>query len=199
MKSKKQKLQALKRKFTVTVFGSSSPDTPTDLLKLCHQFGVECARNNWAVKNGGGMFPSVMGGITNGILETGGIIKGIIFKNFMYRVHKKIQKLTITPNITKRKTLLLQTDCVVVFPGGIGTLDELFHVLAAKQAGLSNIPVIIFNFKGYYTGLMQWFEKSATNEITKKLSKFCYLYTTTSECLNKLKLIEKDLKVWIRH
>ena len=49
----------------------------------------------------------------------------------------------------------------IVFPGGYGTLDELFEALTLIQTGkVSNFPVILFG-KSYWQGLVDWLRHTA--------------------------------------
>ena len=53
---------------------------------------------------------------------------------------------------------------LVVFPGGFGTMDEMFETLTLVQTKVLNkIPIIVLD-KKFYTGLMNWIEKDMINE-----------------------------------
>ena len=53
---------------------------------------------------------------------------------------------------------------VIVFPGGLGTLDELSEVLTLVQTGKINMIPIIFVGKEFWGGLVEWFKKSLADE-----------------------------------
>jgi len=51
----------------------------------------------------------------------------------------------------------------IVFPGGYGTLDELFEALTLIQTGkVSNFPVILFG-KSYWQGMVDWLTQTAVS------------------------------------
>ncbi|WP_258866254.1 LOG family protein [Brachyspira pilosicoli] len=64
-----------------------------------------------------------------------------------------------------RKVMFVKyAKALVVFPGGFGTMDEMFETLTLVQTKVLNkIPIIVFD-KKFYTGLMNWIEKDMINE-----------------------------------
>jgi len=59
-----------------------------------------------------------------------------------------------------RKAALLSARAFVVFPGGLGTLDELFEVLAAMQTGkLTRVPLILYD-SAFWRGLLDWLRET---------------------------------------
>ena len=56
-----------------------------------------------------------------------------------------------------RKTMLIKyAQAFVIFPGGFGTMDELFEALTLIQTGkIKNFPVILFGVS-YWKGLLDW-------------------------------------------
>jgi len=61
-----------------------------------------------------------------------------------------------------RKTMFIKYALgFVIFPGGYGTLDELFEALALIQTGkISQFPVVLYG-SSYWGGLCAWLEQSA--------------------------------------
>jgi uncharacterized protein (TIGR00730 family) len=49
--------------------------------------------------------------------------------------------------------MIRASDAFIAVPGGTGTLDELFEVLAMKQTGRLKAPVVLFNVNGYWDAL----------------------------------------------
>jgi uncharacterized protein (TIGR00730 family) len=64
-----------------------------------------------------------------------------------------------------RKTMFVKyAQAFVIFPGGFGTMDELFEALTLIQTGkVSNFPVILFG-SGYWSGLMSWLRETMLAE-----------------------------------
>ena len=57
----------------------------------------------------------------------------------------------------KRKIYDL-ADIFVVFPGGLGTLDEIFEILTWKHLNIVDKPILFFNYKGFFNGLFKLIE-----------------------------------------
>ena len=64
-----------------------------------------------------------------------------------------------------RKTMFVKyATAFIVFPGGYGTLDELFEALTLIQTGkVRNFPVILFG-KEYWSGLVDWLARTVAQE-----------------------------------
>jgi uncharacterized protein (TIGR00730 family) len=61
-----------------------------------------------------------------------------------------------------RKTMFVKyAEAFCIFPGGFGTLDELFEALTLIQTGkVRHFPVVLFG-KSYWSGLIGWMKKTA--------------------------------------
>ena len=58
-------------------------------------------------------------------------------------------------NLSDRKDIMLErSNILVALPGGIGTLDEIFHVMAAATIGYHSKRVVFYNVNGYWDGLL---------------------------------------------
>src|SRR5207245_7405343 len=64
-----------------------------------------------------------------------------------------------------RKTMFVKySTAFIVFPGGYGTMDELFEALTLIQTGkVSNFPVILFGAQ-YWAGLVDWLRERVAGE-----------------------------------
>ena len=58
-------------------------------------------------------------------------------------------------NLSDRKDLMLaQSDVLIALPGGIGTLDEVFTVMANTVIGIRHQPVVFYNVDGCWDALL---------------------------------------------
>ena len=63
-----------------------------------------------------------------------------------------------------RKTMFIKySKAFVIFPGGFGTLDEVFEALTLIQTGKIIVPVILFG-RHYWAGLIRWLQSRVLGE-----------------------------------
>jgi predicted Rossmann-fold nucleotide-binding protein len=55
--------------------------------------------------------------------------------------------------------MLQESDVMVALPGGIGTLDEVFHVMAACSIGYHQKKVIFYNVEGFWNDLLAFLNR----------------------------------------
>ncbi len=102
-----------------------------------------------------------MGVIIDTMISNGARVEGII-PGFMKELefhHPGLKNIEIVPTMSERKDKLRNdTDAVVAFPGGMGTLEELMETFTLRRLGLYSGEVIIFNQDGFYDPLFLLFE-----------------------------------------
>jgi len=64
----------------------------------------------------------------------------------------------------RKKVMFMNSDFVIILPGGIGTLDEFFEILTWKQLGLHEKKIIIININGYWDKLIELLDQLVTSE-----------------------------------
>lgn len=108
----------------------------------------------------------IYGGAAAGLMEAtakaariaGGEVVGVVPEVLIERnrVSKQPTEVVITKNLSDRKDrILADSDILLALPGGIGTLDEVFHVMAASTIGYHSKKVIFYNIDGFWTPLLQ--------------------------------------------
>ena len=120
----------------------------------------------WAVVTGGG--PGVMEAANRGCREGGGLSVGFNIELPHEQGSNRYIDLGLTFNhFYARKTMFVKAaEGFVVFPGGFGTVDELFESLTLIQTGkVLNFPVILFG-SAYWSPLLDWVRDRALPEGT---------------------------------
>lgn len=138
----------------VTVFGSARLTAQSSEYALAHKVGMALAENGHTVMTGGG--PGLMEAASRGARESGGkCIACRIQLSFEQSRNNYIDRSVSFRYFFVRKVMLVRNSCaLVVLPGGLGTLDELFEVLTLIQT--RKIPPMPIVFMGceYWKPLM---------------------------------------------
>jgi uncharacterized protein (TIGR00730 family) len=143
----------------VTIFGSAR----TKRNEKCYKLAVEMARiavaNKYGVISGGG--PGIMEAANRGASEAGGISIGLnIQLPYEQKPNRYIKTLLNFRHFFCRKVMFLKyTSAVIVFPGGYGTLDEMFETLTLIQTHkVSHLPLVLM-CRDYWEDLIAWLKK----------------------------------------
>jgi uncharacterized protein (TIGR00730 family) len=148
----------------VSVFGSAR--VPPD-HKEYHD-AEETARRlieaGFAVITGGG--PGIMEAANRGAHKAGGPSIGCnIELPFEQGMNPYVEIAVNFRYFFVRKTMFVKyAEAFIIFPGGFGTLDELFEALTLIQTGkVRNFPVILFGSR-YWQGLLDWIRETMLAE-----------------------------------
>ena len=74
----------------------------------------------------------------------------------------------------RTKSLLYESDAIVILPGGIGTINELISSIDSKRSDLLNKPILIYNSNHYYDDLLKFLDKLYSEKFTNNSVKNCY-------------------------
>jgi uncharacterized protein (TIGR00730 family) len=142
----------------VTVFGSARTKPSSPWYKLARQLGQLLGRQGYAVITGGG--PGIMEAANRGCQEAGGLSVGCNIELPMEQGLNPYVDLGVEFRyFFARKTMFVKyADAFVIFPGGYGTLDELFEALTLIQTKkIQHFPVVLVG-KSYWQPLLDWIE-----------------------------------------
>ena len=102
---------------------------------------------------GGGL----MGAIADGFHDAGAKIIGVVprFLEEKTESYPHLDEIIRTEELSDRKDRMIAlSDMFIAVPGGIGTLDELFSILAMKASDRLRGEIVIYNVDGFYDGLL---------------------------------------------
>ena len=107
-----------------------------------------------------------MGTVADAVLQNGGEVTGVI-PNFLADLevaHNTLTELHFVETMHERKFKMVQlAKGVIALPGGYGTLDELFEILAWRQLKLYDGPIAIVNINGFYDLMLQQLDRMVTD------------------------------------
>jgi uncharacterized protein (TIGR00730 family) len=143
----------------VTVFGSARATADDPYYALGRKLGAALARRGFAVITGGG--PGIMEAVNRGCQEAGGLSVGCNIELPDEQELNDYVDLGVEFRyfFVRKNMFVKYARGFVIFPGGLGTLDELFESLTLAQTGkIEHFPIVLFGTE-YWTGLLDWMRK----------------------------------------
>ena len=140
----------------VTIFGSARVGRRNRYYGAARRVAEGLARQGFAIITGGG--PGIMEAANRGAQDGGGLSIGCnIELPFEQGLNEYVDLGMEFRYFFVRKTMFVKyAEGFVIFPGGFGTLDELFESLTLIQTGkVEHFPVVLYG-KDYWNGLLQW-------------------------------------------
>ncbi len=140
----------------VTVFGSARTPSDAPLYSLAVETARQAAENGYGVITGGG--PGIMEAANKGAVEGGGKSIGLnIQLPFEQVPNPYIKTMLSFRYFFVRKVMFVKyTSAVIMYPGGFGTLDEMFETLTLIQTQkMSYLPLVLMG-ESYWKKLLEW-------------------------------------------
>jgi hypothetical protein len=141
----------------VSIFGSARIREDHRWYEDARRVACRFAEHGFAVITGGG--PGVMEAANRGAKEGGGLSVGFNIELPHEQHSNPYLDVSLTfQHFYARKTMFVKgAEGFVIFPGGFGTLDELFESLTLIQTGkVLHFPVVLFD-RGFWSDLVDWF------------------------------------------
>ena len=140
----------------------------------------------------------VYGGANCGLMETlarsvheaGGRVLGVVPQILVdnNRVSLYIDETILTPDLNQRKQGIIdRSDVIIALPGSVGTLDEVFTVLAANTIGIHGKKVLFWNINGFWDELFQLFwALKKKNVVNKPLEDYVLVADTFDDVIRQI-------------
>ena len=140
----------------VALFGSARVDEGSEPYEWARAAGRRFAEKGWAVVTGGG--GGVMEGANRGAKEGGGLSVGfnIVLPHEQHPNAYLDIAYTFDHFYARKVCFVRPSEGFVIFPGGFGTLDELYESLTLIQTGkIKHFPVVLFD-SDYWGEMVDW-------------------------------------------
>jgi uncharacterized protein (TIGR00730 family) len=148
----------------VTIFGSARTPSGDPYYQKALDTARLLAQEGFAIITGGG--PGVMEAANRGAQEGNGLSIGCnIELPFEQGTNAYVARSVNFRYFFVRKTMFVKySTAFIVFPGGYGTMDELFEALTLVQTGkVKQFPVVLFG-GAYWQGLADWLRDRVAGE-----------------------------------
>ena len=152
--------QLIKLGPAVTVFGSARLHEGDVYYEDAVRLGQLLAESGLAVITGGG--PGIMEAGNRGAYQQGGRSIGlnITLPHEQSANHDQTQSLSFRYFFVRKMMFVKHAVGFVIYPGGFGTLDELFEAVTLVQTGkAAKFPIVLVG-KEYWQGLLSWVENT---------------------------------------
>ncbi len=140
----------------VTIFGSARTPPGSSEYEAARATAHKLGKSGFTIITGGG--PGIMEAANRGAREAGAPSVGLnIELPFEQKVNEFVDRSIDFRYFFVRKTMLVKyAQAFLIFPGGYGTLDELFEALVLIQTGkIAHFPVVLYG-RTYWAGLVEW-------------------------------------------
>jgi uncharacterized protein (TIGR00730 family) len=140
----------------VSVYGSARTKPSDPMYKAAEETARLLVRSKFAVITGGG--PGIMEAANKGAFEAGGTSVGLNITLPQEQEGNKYQNVSLDFHyFYARKVMFTKyADAFIYFPGGFGTMDELFEILTLVQTlKVEAFPVVLYGSK-FWRGLVNW-------------------------------------------
>jgi uncharacterized protein (TIGR00730 family) len=104
------------------------------------------------------------------VLRHGGHVIGVIPEKLVIKevVHEKLPDLRVVKTMHERKALMAElADAFIALPGGYGTFEEFFEVLAWGQLGWHKKPIGLLDSAGFYQPLLKFLDHTVSEGFVK--------------------------------
>jgi uncharacterized protein (TIGR00730 family) len=165
----------------VAVFCASADGSRPIYREAAIELGEAIAKRRLGLVYGGAKV-GLMQAVAEAALAHGGHVVGVIPEVLVDKevAHHGLTQLHVTSTMHTRKALMGErSDAFIVLPGGFGTLEELFEVLAWQTIGLHSKPIILLNTRGFYDTMLAFLDHALAEGMTTPAKRDILLVANT--------------------
>jgi uncharacterized protein (TIGR00730 family) len=145
---------------SAAVFCASASGVRAEYVAAADELGRTLARRGIGLIYGGGN-TGLMGAVADGALAEGGHVVGVIPHVLvdLEVAHQGVTELHVTSTMHTRKELMAErADAFIILPGGYGTFEEMFEVLAWQTLKIHSKPVVVLNVAGFFDTMLTFLD-----------------------------------------
>ena len=152
---------------SVCVFCGSSDAAAPAYLRAAAELGRALAAADLRLVYGGGGV-GLMGACARAARGAGGRVLGVM-PDFLRQnevLYDDVETIVVRSMHERKSLMFEQADAFAVFPGGIGTLEEVVELMSWRRLGLHRKPIVFFNPAGFWEPLFTLFRHTVDQRLT---------------------------------
>jgi len=181
----------------IAVYCGSNKGARPEYAAAAEQLGAQLARERIELVYGGGMV-GLMGIVADAVLKHGGHVIGVIPEKLARKevVHEKLPDLRVVKTMHERKALMAElADGFIALPGGYGTFEEFFEILAWGQLGWHHKPFGLLDVSGFYRHLHEFLDHASSEGFIRQQYRALVLVEESPEkILARMKSIQPAMR-----
>jgi uncharacterized protein (TIGR00730 family) len=148
----------------VTIFGSARTPPEDPEYQLARTVARRLGQEGFAIITGGG--PGIMEAANRGARDAGALSIGLAIElPFEEGINDHVDISLVFHYFFTRKVMFVRyASAYVIFPGGFGTLDELFELLTLVQTAKVHAPPVVLVRRSYWEPLVAWLRDTVLAE-----------------------------------
>lgn len=177
----------------ICIFGSSSDNIDAKYLEDAFHFGEMMGEKGIGLVFGGGT-QGIMGAVARGVRKHGGEVIGITIPKFDVEGIRfnDCTEFIVAPDMRERKEKLESlADASVIFPGGVGTWDEMCESWDIAEKVEDKRPLFIYNSCGFYDKFFEFVDfAKKENFVYDTYFKYINFCSSAEDIFGKLSGVE---------
>ena len=152
---------------SVCLFCGSSNAADPAYLQAATDFGRDCAGQGVRLVYGGGGV-GLMGAAARAAREAEGRVLGIMpdFLRKQELLYDEVETVVVSNMHQRKQAMFEESDAFAVFPGGIGTLEEVVELISWRRLNLHDKPIVFLNIGGFWDPFFALIQHTVTANLT---------------------------------
>jgi len=173
----------------ICVFGGSSPGKEKEFLESANHLGQVLVERKIHLVYGGGSL-GLMEGVSIAVFLGGSQVLGVIPKALAEGdIIGKIvgEELQVSTMYERLSVMFEHADAFIALPGGLGTLEEIFHISSWAQLNIQQKPKGLLNVNGFYNTLLSFLDHVVEQQfLTFSVRQILISAATTEQLIDEL-------------
>lgn len=183
----------------ICIFCGSSLGISKEYEEMASVVSRELSKNNINLVYGGGSM-GLMGVFAQQMHSNGSKIIGVSPKRFEKKNSDTpyIDEHIIVNSMHDRKAVMYKkADAFIVFPGGVGTLEEFSEIFTWSQIGLNSKPIALFNMNSFFNSLLEFFQHQINEKFMdeKKMDNL-FISDSIEEIIKYFNSYQRSISKW---